>query len=111
MPVAVKIEGAGRGKKGKTVPAVNTPAPEKPTGLAGDACCDAGNSRCARPHGVAVGWRVATVCPVGVWCGVLTSHPRPGRTHYGRRRGYRGREQGGIGGSGGRGKDGERSPQ
>ena len=53
---------------------------------------NAGNSRRARPRGVAVGWRVATVCPVGVWCGALTSHPRPDRTHYGRRRGKRGRE-------------------
>ena len=38
-PVAAKIEGAGRGKKGKTAPAVNTPAPDKPTGLASDTCC------------------------------------------------------------------------
>ena len=37
-PVAVNLEGAGRGKKGETAPAVNTTAPDKPTGLAGDAC-------------------------------------------------------------------------
>ena len=36
-PVAVKIEGAERGKNGETAPAVNTPAPDKPIGLAGDA--------------------------------------------------------------------------
>ena len=41
-PVAVKIEGTGRGKKGETEPAVNTPAPDKRTGLAGDACCKCG---------------------------------------------------------------------
>ena len=41
-PVVVKLEGAERGKKGGTVPAVTTTAPDKPTGLAGDACCECG---------------------------------------------------------------------
>ena len=36
-PIAVKLEGAERGKKGGTAPAVTTTAPDKPTGLAGDA--------------------------------------------------------------------------
>ena len=44
------------------------------------------------------------MCPVGVWFGVLTSLPRPGRRHYGRRRGQGGREQGGQRGKRRRGR-------
>ena len=43
-PVVMKLEGAERGKSGGTAPAVNTPAPDNPTGLAGDACCECGHT-------------------------------------------------------------------
>ena len=46
-----------------------------------------------------------------VWCGAPTLHPRPGRTHFGRRKGKRGKEQGGRGGIGSGGKDGGRTRQ
>ena len=49
--------------------------------LPGTPAANAINSCRARPRGAAVGWRDTPVCPVGVWCGALTSHPRPGRTH------------------------------
>ena len=39
-PVAVKLKGAEQGEKGETAPAVTSTAPDKPTGLAGDACCE-----------------------------------------------------------------------
>ena len=41
-PVVVNIEGAERGKEGGPAPAATTTAPEQPTGLAGDACCECG---------------------------------------------------------------------
>ena len=42
VTVAVKLEGAERGKKGGTAPAVTNTAPDKPRGLAGNACCKCG---------------------------------------------------------------------
>ena len=42
-PVAVKIEGAKRGKEGWTAPAAITTEPDQPAGLAGDACCKCGH--------------------------------------------------------------------
>ena len=78
MPVAVKIEGAGRGKKGKTVPAVNTPAPDKPTCLAGDACCECGQqSSCKTARcGCRVAGRNCVSCRCLVRCANVTPQTR-----------------------------------
>ena len=77
-PVAVKIEGAGRGKKGETAPAVNTPAPDKPTGLAGDACCECGQqSSCKTARcGCQVAGRNCVSCQCLVRCANVAPQTR-----------------------------------
>ena len=104
-PVVVKLEGAERGKSGGTAPAVNTPAPDKPTGLAGDACCECGQqSSCNTARcGCWVVGRNCVSCRCLVQCANVapqtwqdkqqTTQIRPGGGE-GRRRGKRQLRQG-----------------
>ena len=81
-PVAVKIEGGGTGEEWGDCASGLTPRHRTNRRvLPATPAANAGNNRRARPHGVAVGWRAAPVCPVGVWCGAQTSLPRTDRTH------------------------------
>ena len=74
-PAAVQLEGAGRGKKVETAPAINTTAPDKPTGLAGNACCECEQqSSCKTAR---CGCQVAGRNCVSCWCLVRCANVTP----------------------------------
>ena len=77
-PVVVKLEGAEWGKEGGTAPAVTTTAPDKPAGLAGDACCKCGHqSSCKTTQcGCRVAGRNCVFCQCLVRCANVTPQNR-----------------------------------